>query len=50
MHFFTPEQKEFIKDNVNGISNLELTEKFNDYFGLSLVVSQIKAFKKKSWF
>jgi len=48
MFRFTLEQKEFIRANVVGKSNLELTNHFNDHFSLGLQVSQIKAFKKNN--
>lgn len=47
-HTFTLEQKDFIKSNVSGLSNLELTEMFNTHFGLQLGVNQVKAFKKNN--
>lgn len=48
MHFFTEEQRKFIKENAKGIGNVELTEKFNKHFNLELGVNQIKAFKKNN--
>lgn len=45
-HKYIKKQIEFIIKNVKGRSNKELTEMFNDKFGLSLKVSQIKSFKK----
>ncbi|MNM10447.1 hypothetical protein D3C81_205750 [compost metagenome] len=45
-HVFTSEQRDFIRENVPGISNVELTDRFNTRFELSLHVNQIKAFKK----
>ena len=45
MHRFTEKQKQFIKDNVVGMTNDELTIKFNLYFGLNLTTIQIKSFK-----
>jgi hypothetical protein len=45
-HYFTPEQKEFIKNNVKGRSSEELHKIFNDQFELSLGINQIRAFKK----
>lgn len=45
MHRFTEKQKQFIKDNVVGMTNDELTIKFNLYFGLNLTTIQIKNFK-----
>lgn len=48
MHRFTPEQKEFIKANVAGRSNADLTQQFNEHFGLLIRESQIKSFKKNN--
>lgn len=45
-HMFTPEQASFIRDNVRGIGNKELTDRFNKHFNLDLGVNQIKAYKK----
>lgn len=47
-HFFTPEQAEFIQENVYGRSNLNLLELFNKHFHLDLGINQIKAFKKNN--
>jgi hypothetical protein len=47
-HFFTPQQREFIRKNVFGITNIELTSRFNTKFDLNLEVNQIKAFKKNN--
>lgn len=44
-HQYTDEQKEFIKNSIKGIGNKELTEMFNNKFGLNLKVSQIKSYK-----
>lgn len=46
MHKYTEEQKAFIKENVKGIGNVELTKMFNDRFNLNLTMSQIRGFKK----
>ncbi|APU61225.1 HNH endonuclease signature motif containing protein [Clostridium botulinum] len=46
VHKYTKEQIEFITKNVKGRTNKELTKIFNNNFGLSLKVSQIKSFKK----
>ncbi|APH22398.1 HNH endonuclease [Clostridium botulinum] len=43
---YTKEQIKFITKNVKGRSNRELTEMFNNNFGLDLKISQIKSFKK----
>ena len=45
-HFFTADEKQFIKEHVHGISNAELTEMVNAHFSLDLTVNQIKNFKK----
>jgi len=45
-HHYTSEQIEFIKQNVAGRGNAELTELFNKHFNLELGVNQIKGFKK----
>lgn len=47
-HTFTQEQKDFIRENVIGRSNPEITEMFNIRFGLNLGVNQVKAFKKNN--
>lgn len=44
-HHYTPEQIDFIKANVAGRTNKELTEMVNQHFGLQLGVNQIKSFK-----
>lgn len=44
-HSYTEEQQEFIKANVKGRGNTELTKLFNEHFKLSLKVSQIKGYK-----
>lgn len=41
----TPEMKEFLKNNVVGISSKELTAKFNKEFGVDFKVKQITDFK-----
>ncbi|KAF6569066.1 HNH endonuclease [Paenibacillus sp. EKM206P] len=45
VHRYTPEQREFIKNNATGIGNAELTDLFNTHFGLNLPVEKIKRFK-----
>jgi hypothetical protein len=45
-HRYTEKQIEFLKENVKGRSNLELTELFNTHFELNLGINQIRAFKK----
>lgn len=46
MHTYTHEQGEFIKDNLTGITINELTEMFNNRFGLNLKTTQIRAYVK----
>ena len=43
---WTKEQEQFLKDNVKGISEKELTERFNKHFNLDLNVSTVS--KRKS--
>ena len=43
---WTKEQEQFLKDNVKGISEKELTHRFNKYFNLDLSVSTVS--KRKS--
>lgn len=43
---YTEAMKKFIIENVEGISNDELTKRFNAEFGTSLDVSHIKSYKK----
>jgi hypothetical protein len=45
-HYYTIEQADFLRENVTGRGNTELTQMFNAQFGLDLSVAQIKAFKK----
>lgn len=46
-HYWTDEEKCWLKLNAHGITSFELTEKFNKHFGLSLERSQIwSKFKK----
>lgn len=45
-HYFTDEQDAFLRANVTGISNKELTDLFNKRFGLQLIVEQIKTAKR----
>lgn len=44
----TEEQAEFIKRNVKGIGNVELTNLFNEKFGTNVLESQIRAFKARN--
>ena len=44
-HFYTPDQIDFLKRNVKGRGNGELTELFNAHFGTNLKVSQLRACK-----
>lgn len=46
LHVFTPDQARFITENVKGISNKELTYRFNAHFNINLEINQIKAYKK----
>lgn len=43
---YTEEMKQFIADNVKGISNAELTKRFNEKFDVNFKISQIKSYKK----
>ena len=45
-HKFIEAQANFIRKNVKGIGNVELTQLFNSHFKLNLKLTQIKAFKK----
>ena len=47
MKYYTEEQKQFIKDNVLGISNKELTKIFNKRFNENRTESSIASMKKK---
>lgn len=47
-HKYTKAQAEFIRENVVGIGNVELTKMFNKHFNLDLKVSQIKGYKKNN--
>lgn len=49
-HKYTPEQANFIKENIVGISTYELTDKFNARFGLNLERSKIRAYVKNRKF
>ncbi|MDR7237146.1 HNH endonuclease signature motif containing protein [Neobacillus drentensis] len=42
---FTKDQKAFIKKNVQGVSNLKLTDMVNQKFGLSITAKQMKTWK-----
>jgi uncharacterized protein YggU (UPF0235/DUF167 family) len=44
---YSKEQIDFIKDNVKGRTNKELTEMFNHHFGLNLKISQIQDAKSR---
>lgn len=46
MHYYTSEQKKFLRENVKGITSNELTERVNEQFGLSLGRNQIRAYMK----
>ena len=47
-HKYTEEQKQFIRENVKGTGNNELTQAFNEKFGIELKITQIKCFKKNN--
>lgn len=42
---FTEEHKKFIKDNAEGLRNVELTQKINEHFKTNFTVGQIKKYK-----
>lgn len=44
-HKYTDEQREFIKNNIKGRSNNELTKLFNEKFGTNLKPSQLKSYR-----
>lgn len=46
LHTFTSDQARFMKENVKGISNKELTDRFNAHFDTNLGINQIKTYKK----
>jgi hypothetical protein len=46
MHKYTAEQVEFITRNVKGITSYELTQRFNNQFGLDITIAKIRAFIK----
>lgn len=45
LRLFTPEQEEFIRSNVKGIGNEELTNMVNAQFGLNITKKQMKRWK-----
>ena len=45
MKLFSTEQSDWIKNSAAGLGNAELTDKFNQTFGTSIEVAQIKSFK-----
>lgn len=45
-HSYTPEHKQFIKDNFKGLTRVQMTQLFNYHFSLDLKVTQITAFIK----
>jgi hypothetical protein len=47
-HNYTPEEREFIKNNIKGRTSNELTQMANEHFGLDLKVTQIRAFMKNN--
>lgn len=42
---YTEEMKQFIRENIKGVGNKELTEKFNSKFGTDVTAQQIKSYK-----
>lgn len=48
VHYFTDEQKEFIKENVKGRTRKELTSLVNEHFSLDLGINQVTAFIKNN--
>jgi hypothetical protein len=46
-HRFAPEEKRFVRDNISGKSDAEMTELFNRRFGLSLSKSKIRGLIKR---
>lgn len=47
-HFWKPHEIEWLKENAYGLSNMDITKKFNDYFGLSLSVECVKRCKSRN--
>ncbi len=45
---YSSEQAEFIRNNVTGLSNNDLTDAFNNAFGMNVSVDKIKAYKKNN--
>lgn len=45
---FTTEQKDFIKQNVNGLSNQKLADLVNKKFNLSVTAKQVRTWKKNN--
>ena len=46
MNLLTPEQAEFVKENVKGVSNADLAQMVNERFGLNLTAKQMNTYKK----
>lgn len=46
VHHYTSDQAAFILEHVDGRTTAELTEIFNEHFGLNLKASQMKSYKK----
>ncbi|MGF3075712.1 hypothetical protein [Facklamia sp. P12955] len=44
---FYDDHKKWLKDNVKGVGNKELTEMFNSHFNMNLSVNQIRNEKKR---
>lgn len=47
-HFWQPHEISWLKENAYGLSNADITRKFNDYFGLSLSVECVKRCKNRN--
>lgn len=46
-HKWTEEQRQFLRDNIQGTLIHKLTDMFNDYFNLNLSYSQVRAMSKR---
>src|SRR5690625_1188410 len=47
LRLFTEEQEQFVKENVKGVGNKELTEMVNKEFRTNYTVNQVKALKQR---
>lgn len=45
MNLFTPNQEKFIKENVKGVTNADLTQMINEKFSTNFSVKQVKGYK-----